>query len=78
MEKACGGFGGFAFFGYIHYIIYILFVCVLEVYKGLYMAFYVGVDYLISYKGTFIEATRFIYVLITVDVSLTSNEAEAI
>lgn len=53
----------------------------LEVYKGLYMAFYVGVDYLISYKGTFIEATRFIYVLITVDsvdVSLTSNEAEAI
>lgn len=56
-------------------------VCVLEVYKGLYMAFYVGVDYLISYKGTFIEATRFIYVLITVDsvdVSLTSNEAEAI
>ena len=50
----------------------------LEVYKGLYMSFYVGVDYLISYKGTFIEATRFIYVLITVDVSLTSNEAEAI
>ena len=67
-KKLVGVLEDLLFFGYIHYIIYILFVCVLEVYKGLYMAFYVGVDYLISYKGTFIEATRFIYVLITIDL----------